>query len=225
MIDIKALRKAKKMTQQEFAELLGCDQSFISQIEGGKRPLPEEYVERLTENFGNNLDEHKLVKKNPASEILQKANINFDSIMLVPLVSQYAYAGYLSGFGDEEYTDSLPTVPWYVDREYKGKYMFFEVRGDSMNDGSIASYPEGSRLLARNVCHEHWGSRLPVNAWDFVIVHRNEGILAKRIVEHNVGEGTITCHSLNLLYADFVLRLNDVFELYTIVQKVIPAKR
>ena len=225
MLDIKILRKAKKLTQQELAEILDCDQSFISQIESGKRPLPDEYVERLMTEFGNNLSAYKLVKNPQVSEIFEKSNIDFDSIMLVPLVSRYAYAGYLSGFGDDEYVDTLPTIPWYVDREYKGKYLFFEVRGDSMDDGSIASYPEGSRLLARSVGREHWGNGLNINSWDYIIVHREDGILAKRIIEHNIAEASITCHSLNSLYNDFTLWLNDVLELYTIVQKVIPAKR
>lgn len=225
MIDIKLLRKFKKMTQQEFAELLGCDQSFISQIEGGRRSLPDEFVERLFENYGSELYNFKMLPKEPSSEIVTKATIDFDRVMLVPLVSQYAYAGYLSGFGDEEYTDSLPTIPWYVDREYKGKYMFFEVRGDSMDDGSIESYPEGSRLLSRNVGREHWRNRLPISAWDFVIVHQSEGILAKRIVNHDTQRGVITCHSLNSLYDDFTLHLDEVMELYTIIEKIIPAKR
>ena len=225
MIDIKAFRKAKKITQQEFAELLGCNQSFISQIESGRRPLPKEYVERLVENFGNNLNTYKFLKKETILSIVQKSNVDFDSVMFVPLVRQYAYAGYFNGFGDEEYLENLPSIPWPVSHEYKGKHLFFEVRGDSMDDGSIESYPEGSRLLARNVGREHWIYRLHINSWDFIIVHRNEGILTKRIIDHDVANGTITCHSLNPLYDDFILHLNDVLELYVIIQKVISAKR
>ena len=183
MLDIKALRKAKKKTQQEFAELLRCDQSFISQIESGKRPLPDDALEVLLENFGNEtLAEYKVTPQRAESLVIQRNDIDFDNIMFVPLVSQYAYAGYLNGFGDEEYVDNLPTIPWFVDREYKGKYLFFEVRGDSMDDGSIESYPEGSKLLSRYIRHEHWRCGLNINSWDFIIVHRNEGILAKRIV-------------------------------------------
>ena len=64
-------------------------------------------------------------------------------IMNVPIVSNYAYAGYLSGYAQTEYMENLPTMPFSVDREYKGKYVAFEVRGDSMNDGSINSYLPG----------------------------------------------------------------------------------
>lgn len=224
MLNLKALRKAKKITQQELAELLGCDQSFISQIESGRRPIPEDFIERLVENFGNDLSEYK-IQKEVSSTIIDRANIDYDSVMLIPLVSQYAHAGYLNGFGDSEYIESLPTVPWCVDREFKGRHLFFEVRGDSMDDGSIESYPEGSRLLARNIGREHWNSKLPINSWDFIIVHQQEGILAKRITNHNVTQGIITCHSLNPLFNDFTLNLNEVMELYVIVQKIITAKR
>lgn len=47
------------------------------------------------------------------------------TIMHVPLVSQYAYAGYLAGYGDHEYIDGLPSVPFIVDREGRGNYIAF----------------------------------------------------------------------------------------------------
>jgi hypothetical protein len=49
-------------------------------------------------------------------------------IMYVPLANQYAQAGYLSRFADEEYIESLPTIPFSDDVEHRGEYMCFEVR-------------------------------------------------------------------------------------------------
>lgn len=49
-IDLKAFRKANKISQIELAEFLEVGQSFISQIEKGTRPLPSEYISRLTAN-------------------------------------------------------------------------------------------------------------------------------------------------------------------------------
>ena len=48
MIDLKAFRKANHLTQIDLAEYLGVGQGFISQIEKGDRPLPKEYIRKLS---------------------------------------------------------------------------------------------------------------------------------------------------------------------------------
>ena len=48
MIDLKAFRKANHLTQIDLAEYLGVGQGFISQIEKGDRPLPKEYISKLS---------------------------------------------------------------------------------------------------------------------------------------------------------------------------------
>lgn len=49
-IDLKAFRKANNISQVELAEYLGIGQSFISQIEKGTRPIPPEYISKLSAN-------------------------------------------------------------------------------------------------------------------------------------------------------------------------------
>lgn len=58
MIDIKQLRIEKKMTQNEFSVILGdVQQSFLSEVERGKKPLPNKWKEILGEKFGIDPDE------------------------------------------------------------------------------------------------------------------------------------------------------------------------
>ncbi|MGV3698287.1 S24 family peptidase [Flavobacterium sp.] len=147
------------------------------------------------------------------------------SIMQVPLISNYAYAGYLNGYGDSEYIESLPKIPFILDKEYRGEYLCFEVKGDSMENDSEESIPEGSILLCRNVRQVYWKSKLHINKWDFVIVHRTDGILVKRIIKHDVEQGQITIHSLNEFYNDRVLNLEDVKQIFNIVEIQIKRKR
>lgn len=136
----------------------------------------------------------------------------------VRLVSQYAYAGYLTGYGDSEYIDTLPTIDFTPDREMTGNWLAFEVKGDSMEDGSIDSYIEGEIVICREVERDYWkDSRLFINKRDFVIVHE-EGVLIKRIIEHNVERHTITIHSLNPMYQDRVLDLAQVKQIFSIVE-------
>ena len=148
-----------------------------------------------------------------------------DHIIYVPLVNQYAYAGYLCGYADAEYIESLPTIPFIVDQEAHGKYMAFEVKGDSMDDGTDEAYKEGDRLLCREIYQQYWAeSKLHIRKWDFVIVHK-EGILIKRIIDHDVENYTITIHSLNPFYPDRVLELKDVRQIFNVIEMSRPRRR
>ena len=147
-------------------------------------------------------------------------HVAMPNIKHVPMVSQYAYAGYLTGFSDEEYMESLPTIPFIVDQQQmKGSYVCFEVKGDSMDDGTQDSILEGDRLLCREIGRHLWTqNKLHINRWDFVVVHRTEGILVKRITNHDVEACEITIHSLNPEYSDRVLYLNDVAQIFNVVE-------
>ena len=46
MADFKAFRKDNKLSQIKAAEYFGCNQSFMSQIERGNRPIPEAFIEK-----------------------------------------------------------------------------------------------------------------------------------------------------------------------------------
>lgn len=143
----------------------------------------------------------------------------------VPLVSQKVYAGYLSGYGDDEYLETLPTAMFIADHTPHGKYVAFDVKGDSMDDGSSESYREGDRVLCREVQMHLWAdSKLHFKKWDFVIVHK-EGILIKRIIEHDVEKKTITVHSLNPQYPDRVINLCDVKQILNVIQQMRPRMR
>ena len=140
------------------------------------------------------------------------------NIKMIPLVSQYAQAGYLSGFGDEEYIKTLPKVPIIVDHEIKGEYIAFEVRGDSMDNGTEESLIEGDILIGRKIHIDYWKYKLHINKWNFIIVHKTDGIIVKRIADHNTDACAITAHSLNPLYPDVSYSLNDIDQLFNVVQ-------
>lgn len=55
VIDIAALRKAKKIKQSKMAEILGINQSQISEIERGIRPVSPKYEGILIDQFGEDV--------------------------------------------------------------------------------------------------------------------------------------------------------------------------
>ncbi|MEW7289644.1 LexA family transcriptional regulator [Aquimarina sp. 2304DJ70-9] len=163
---------------------------------------------------------------NDAAQMIQNIESKSDAtpinpinanVMMIPLVNQYAYAGYLNGFEDDIYIGELPKMPYLADREYKGNYLFFEVKGDSMDNASYESYLESDLILCREVRQDFWSSKLHIDKWDFVIVHKTEGILLKRIVNHDVEKGKLTLHSLNDYYEDFEVHLKDVAKIFNVV--------
>ncbi len=221
MIDLKKFRKVNRLTQTELANYLCIGQPFISQIEKGIRPMPSEYISKLLANKTWDTSmltgEGEMLKtpiKNEAKEI---SDFNFVPVPLVPI---RAKAGYLVGFDDAEYIETLPTVPVLTDRTFHGKYRCFEVDGDSMDNDTRDALCDKDVVLAREVKRELWQYKLHYKDWNFVIVHK-EGILIKRIVAHDTTSGIITCHSLNPIYGDdFQLNLADVFELYNVIKIV-----
>jgi len=216
----------KGITAYELSSSTGISQSTLSRIinKGSKPNLKNS--EALAKYFHitkdwlingstekEDLSQYAEVNE-PSSNYLKSESL---SIMQVPLVNQYAYAGYMSGLADTEYIETLPKIPFVLDKEYKGEYLCIEVKGDSMDDESHQSYLEGDILLCRNIRKEYWKSKLHINKWDFVIVHREKGIVVKRIVKHDVEQGIITLHSFNDYYSDYDVHLNDVDQILNIV--------
>ena len=231
-IIVSALRKDGKIkNDSEVATALGYSRSSISEILNGSAGVSRKFIDKLCSYYGVHdryitegkspkfknelIEQNRTLLPEPAARYLPAGERVF---MTVPLVNQYAYAGYLSGWADAEYLDILPRVPFIVDKEYKGNYMCFEVRGDSMNDGSIDSYVPGDLALCREISRPHWQNKLHIQQWDFIIIHKTEGILLKRIIAHDTAQGKITLHSLNALYDDFVIALDDVAQLFNVVK-------
>ena len=50
-IDLPRLRKTKQMTQRQLAEALGLSQGFLSSVESGRNPFPDERVDDLQTIF------------------------------------------------------------------------------------------------------------------------------------------------------------------------------
>lgn len=204
--DIRNQREKLGLTQIELAKRLGVALRTINNYEnGGTIPLSKQAILRfaLSEEY---------IRPDEATVI------DSPNVVHVPLIGQYAHAGYLCGFGDEDYMRGLPTLPFMVDRELKGRYVAFEVKGDSMDDGSRDSLMEGDKLICRQIRSDLWQYKLHYNDWDFVVVHKTEGILVKRIIAHDVEHGLITIHSLNPMYEDRVLSLNDVAQLFNVIE-------
>lgn len=208
--------KHKGLSQAKFAKIIGVSSGFVNAIRVSIQP---DKIHSIASNFPELNTEWLLTGEGsmlkPTKD--EAVEINPD-IMMIPLVSQYAYAGYMSGYGDAEYIETLPTIPVFIDRELKGTYRAFEVRGDSMDDDSRDSICQGDRLVCRQIKPELWQYKFHMRQWNFVIVHKTDGILVKRIIDHDTETGIITLHSLNPLYEDMRVHLNEVAQMFNVIE-------
>lgn len=214
-----------------FAESIGVKYQRIFDLQKGKvKKISSSLANDIISKYGQfNLTwlltgEGEMLNT-PSQPSDEASPIDEPITLRVPLVSQYAQAGYLCGYADAAYMATLPTIPYIVDHEAQGHYVAFEVKGDSMNDGTEDAILEGDRLLCREIQPHLWvDSKLHIRKWDFVIVH-TEGILVKRIIDHNVENHTITIHSLNSMYPDKVINLADVKQIFNVIELQRPRRR
>lgn len=227
---IQKIMDEEGLNKNSFSKAIGISNNVtITRIINEKRSPSRSTCEKIVSAFPKyNLTWILTGEGNMLTDItsIEEASpIDEPIILRVPLVSQYAHAGYLAGYADASYMDSLPTIPYIVDHEALGHYVAFEVKGDSMNDGTEDSILEGDRLLCREIQPHLWvSSRLHFRKWDFVIVH-TEGILVKRIIDHDVDNHTITIHSLNSMYPDKVIDLADVKQIFNVIELQRPRRR
>lgn len=140
-------------------------------------------------------------------------------LMTMTLVPDYAYASYPHGWRDPEYLIELPKYSIVLPMREQGLFRAFEVRGDSMDDGTKYSISHGDVAVGRWIDPDLWTMKLYNNGGtDFVIV-THDGIICKRVVGQDTKEGTITCASRNpnkTEFPNFQVRLSEVYELYKI---------
>lgn len=216
--NIEHLMVSKGMKQGRFADFVGVDRSNFSKILKGNYPCGDGVVNKIVLATGVN-KQWLLTGEGDMYTPRQVNEVSYGDfiVMNVPLVGQYAYGGYLCGYQDETYVAQLPRIPFVVDHEARGRYVAFEMRGDSMTDDT-GRYIEGDILLCREVPQDLWcQTKLHMRKWDFVIVHK-EGILIKRVVDHDVENHRLTLHSLNPLYSDRVVDLVDVRQIFNVVK-------
>lgn len=110
---------------------------------------------------------------------------------------------------------------FYTDKIAHGKYFAFEVKGDSMDNGTRYSFEEGDIVLVRELDRIHWRDGLRFKEHPYWVVVFGSSVLIKQMVAQDLTEGKLTFHSLNPSpeYADFTLDMDEVRALYYVLQK------
>ena len=208
---IKPLLKERKIKIKEFCDELGLtEQGFAKLIRANSTKI--ETLELIAQKL--NVPVSTFFTENKEAEILTNMHC-----VEVPIVPVYAYASFLHGHDDTEYMDSLPTMSVILDRKYgKDGFLIFEVKGNSMDDGTNRSLLDGDKILVKELDSDYFRTKLKDDSNFFVIIHRTDGIVVKQIVEHKIEEGIIRCHSINPSpqYHDFEIDLREVSRIFRV---------
>lgn len=208
---IKPLLKERGIKIKEFCDELGLtEQGFAKLIRANSTKI--ETLELIAQKL--NVPVSTFFTENKEAEILTNMHC-----VEVPIVPVYAYASFLHGHDDTEYMDSLPTMSVILDRKYgKDGFLIFEVKGNSMDDGTNRSLLDGDKILVKELDSDYFRTKLKDDSNFFVIIHRTDGIVVKQIVEHKIEEGIIRCHSINPSpqYHDFEIDLREISRIFRV---------
>lgn len=204
--------KIRKLRNKDIVDITGADKGNVSKYMNKKLQPPDNFITIIEEKLQINLSD--FVDQTVEYNLKTKT---YPSHIEVRLVTNKARAGYTDSYYADEYLKDLPVVLVEADKEYKGKYMAFEIDGDSMEP----DYYAGDIVIGREIKRDLWQYKLHYKDYDFIIAHGTKGIMLKEITNHNVETGEIVCHSLNNeegKHKDFTLNLHEVSFLYNVVE-------
>jgi transcriptional regulator with XRE-family HTH domain len=152
--NIRALRAKEKISQEKLAEQLQITRGRYVKYEDGTSEAPYEILKKIALYFHISIDLLLSVdvRKIAIQDLLKLENnrlllpiqIDTNGENIIEIVTEKAKAGYLSGFADPEYIESLQQIslPFLG----SGKHRGFPVEGDSM-----PPHEEGSIIVGRYV--------------------------------------------------------------------------
>ena len=215
--NLKILRKAKHWTQEQCSDQLGIKRSLLGAYEEGRADPPLENLLKIAEVFNLSVDElvstdlnristQKFEGKGGAEPGLKILSITVDSEDRenIELVHQKAAAGYLNGFSDPDYIESLPRfrLPTLPDG---GTYRGFEISGDSMLPIQPGTVIIGQYLETLSEMKD---------GGTYVVVTQNEGVVYKRVYNRIEEEESMELVSDNSSYSSYKIPAGEVLEVW-----------
>lgn len=217
--NIRFLRTQKNLSQQELADQILMSRVRYSKYEDGRSEAPYELLIRISKYFNLSIDLLLTVdiRKYPLEDVLKLPDnrivlpvivdqLGNNSIEIVP---QKASMGYLSGYSDPEYIESLQRIslPFLTN----GKYRAFPAQGDSM-----PPFKDGSYIIGKYV--ENIDDLKPNKSYVFVTL--NDGISYKRFTSRN--KKSITVAADNSFYKPYDIPLREMVEVWQYASGIFP---
>lgn len=146
---------------------------------------------------------------------------NGQFLMIMPVVGVEVQAGFLDRYTDVDYLTDMPKHSIIVNEVHRGNYVAFVTRGESMDNGLSNAFQPGDIVSTRELQKIHWKDKIRFNDFPYWVIYTTQSKqpLLKQIIDHDVDNCKITCHSLNEApeYSDFELSMNDIKALFYVI--------
>jgi transcriptional regulator with XRE-family HTH domain len=209
--NITFLRGKKNMTQQELADLLILTRSRYVAYEYGRSEPPNEILIRISKFYNISIDllltvdvrkfSVDEIMELPDNRIVLPIRVDQDGNDQIEIIPQKASMGYLNGYGDPEYIESLETISLPFLKG--GKFRAFPADGDSM-----PPYKNGTYIVGKYVENL---SDLKTDR-TYVFITTNDGISYKRFQFHEA-DG-IWVKADNNFYQPYKIALPEIKEIW-----------
>ena len=218
--NIKEIRQLYNLTQEEFADALGITREMINKMEKGKRPVSKATAalikqfeqERKSENSSQEVEMLGMTHPNPEKVsipyIVQRREQKQEKVTLeVPLVGIKAQAGYLKGYEQTDYMDTLDKYSLPPGVNPTGAiWSYFEVDGDSMEPTLYA----GDMVLTSMLPHEDWHD---IKNFCVYVILTKEQLMVKRIYRKNDKEWVLISDNEEG-YPQVKIKVSDVLQVW-----------
>lgn len=208
--NIRHLRMKKEVTQSIVAESLSITRDRLAKYEEGKSQPPLELLVKLSHYYHVSIDllltadirkiDLDSLLKMDDNRILLPIVVDKMGNNVIEIIPHKAKAGYLTGYSDPEFIESLQhiSLPFLG----TGKFRSFAVDGDSMPPHKNSSFIVGRYI-------ENIGDAKEGKSY---IVVTTEGMTYKRL--HKRRPKSLLLESDNEFYKPFEVKLSEVLELW-----------
>lgn len=216
--NIRFLRDKKKLTQEALSKEIQLSRVRYSKYENGRSEAPYEVLIKISKYFNISIDllltvdirkfpVEKMVNL-PGNKIIIPVIVDSDGNNFIEIVPQKASMGYLKGFSDPEFIESLQKMQLPFLKN--GKYRAFLADGDSM-----PPFADQSIIIGEYV--EKLEDLKPSKEYIFVT---NEGITYKTFLKRN--KKFVTVSADNSFYTPYEIALEDIAEVWRYVRGILP---
>lgn len=216
------LRRLKGLSQEILADNLNITRSRLSSWEESRASPPIELLILLSEYFGVSIDSLVKVDLTRVEDLRDLLQIGGNRILfpvmvdregndMIEVVPVKASAGYLKGYTDETFIETLPRIslPYAVNGKYRG----FPIMGDSM-----PPLEHGAFVIGRFV--EELAE--VKDGKTYVVLTKTDGLVYKRAINKITDEGLLHLHSDNKTYLPFTVKAEDIQEIWEFVCSLNP---
>ena len=211
--NIRHLRRLRGMSQELLAAELDITRARLGAYEESRSEPPLHLLIKISEFFKLPVDiivKNDLTKSGDNSfiqigrqRVLFPIVVNRRSENLIEIIPMAASAGYLNGYDDPTYIESLEqfSLPMFK----HGKHRAFPIKGDSM-----LPIKSGSIVIGRYI-EELEEIK---NGKTYIVVTDRDGIVYKRVYNTLKEDGTLLMVSDNKMYPPYQIAPQEVLEIW-----------